>query len=90
MRPSNQIIELYILSAFGVLGLVGNMTSLAVLASKQMRANCFNNILAALNVTDSLHVLFAILEVLRVDFGAAYTRLFPHLFYPYFHYPLYR
>ena len=61
-----------------------------VLVSKEMRGNCFNNILTALNITDSLHILFAILEVFRVDFGTTYTSVFPHLFYPYFHYPLYR
>ena len=36
--------------------------------SKDMRSNCFNNILTALNITDSLHIVFAILEVLNIDF----------------------
>ena len=34
--------------------------------SKDMRSNCFNNILTALNITDSLHIVFAILEVLHI------------------------
>ena len=30
-----------------------------------MRGNCFNNILAALNISDNLHIIFAILEVIE-------------------------
>ena len=56
-------------SAFGGVGLLGNLVSIVVLLSKEMRKNCFNNILTALNITDSLHIVFAILEVLRVDFA---------------------
>ena len=48
---------------------MGNFVSIVVLVSKDMRSNCFNNILTALNITDSLHIVFAILEVLRVDFA---------------------
>jgi len=76
--------------AFGGLGLVGNFVSIVVLVSKDMRSNCFNNILTALNITDSLHIVFAILEVLRVDFAKVYNYFLPHSFFPYFHYPAYR
>ena len=31
---------------------------------QEMRSNCFNNILTALNVSDNLHIIFAILEVI--------------------------
>ena len=77
-------------SVFGGLGLFGNMVSIVVLLSKDMRSNCFNNILTALNITDSLHIVFAILEVLRVDFNGIYNYFLPHSFFPYFHYPAYR
>jgi len=73
--------------AFGGLGLVGNSVSILVLTSKNMRSNCFNNILTALNITDSLHIIFAILDVLRVDFKSVYEDLLPQPFFPYFHYP---
>ena len=63
---------------------------MVVLNSKDMRSNCFNNILTALNVTDSLHIVFAMLDVLRVDFTEVYGRLLPHAFFPYFHYPALR
>ena len=77
-------------SVFGGLGLFGNLVSIVVLLSKDMRSNCFNNILTALNITDSLHIVFAILEVLRVDFNGVYNSFLPHSFFPYFHYPAYR
>ena len=77
-------------SAFGGVGLLGNLVSIAVLLSKEMRKNCFNNILTALNITDSLHIVFAILEVVRVDFNLVYNSFLPHSFFPYFHYPAYR
>ena len=76
--------------AFGGLGLFGNLVSIIVLLSKDMRSNCFNNILTALNITDSLHIVFAIMEVLRVDFNGVYNYFLPHSFFPYFHYPAYR
>ena len=69
---------------------MGNFVSIVVLVSKDMRSNCFNNILTALNITDSLHIVFAILEVLRVDFDWVYDSFLPHSFFPYFHYPAYR
>ena len=31
--------------------------------------NCFNNILIALNVCDSLHLIFAIMDAFRNSFG---------------------
>ena len=74
---------------FGGLGLLGNTVSILVLNSKDMRSNCFNNILTALNITDSLHIVFAMLEVLRADFVEVYNFL-PHQFFPYFHYPALR
>ena len=44
--------------------------------SKDMRSNCFNNILTALNITDSLHIIFAILEVLNTDLANFYKTNF--------------
>ena len=35
---------------------------------KEMR-NCFNNILIALNICDSLHLVFAIMDAVRNSFG---------------------
>ena len=32
---------------------------------QEMRSNCFNNILTALNVSDNLHIIFAMLEVIE-------------------------
>ena len=31
--------------------------------------NCFNNILIALNICDSLHLVFAIMDAVRNSFG---------------------
>ena len=36
----------------GCFGLVGNLLSIIVLNTKDMRSNCFNNLLTALNMTD--------------------------------------
>ena len=71
--------------------MVGNLFSIVVLNTKDMRSNCFNNILTALNITDSLHIIFAILEVVRYDFPSTYSFLLPHThIWPYLHYPGYR
>ena len=40
------------LAGLGILGILGNMLSIIVLNTKEMRTNCFNNILTALNVAD--------------------------------------
>ena len=90
VQVSREELYKYFSSVFGGLGLFGNLVSIVVLLSKDMRSNCFNNILTALNITDSLHIVFAILEVLRVDFNGVYNYFLPHSFFPYFHYPAYR
>ena len=51
--------------------------------------NCFNQILICLNLTDSLHIIFAILDGIRNNFEASYPTFLMKIF-PYFHYPLYR
>lgn len=80
-----------LLIAFGCFGLVGNLLSIIVLNTKDMKSNCFNNLLTALNTTDSLHIVFAILEVVRYDFPAIYSIILPHPnIWPYVHYPVYR
>eukprot|EP00092_Neocalanus_flemingeri_P014437 GFUD01015576.1.p1 GENE.GFUD01015576.1~~GFUD01015576.1.p1 ORF type:complete len:498 (+),score=105.88 GFUD01015576.1:152-1645(+) len=72
----------------GLLGLCGNMFSIAVLARKEMR-NCFNHILIAINICDSLHLVFAIMDAVRNSFGDFYPVQLLQIF-PYIHYPFYR
>merc|ERR1712198_98764 len=75
----------------GMFGLAGNLVNIIVLCSAEMRNKCFNNLLTVLNITDSLHIVFAILEVLRYDFPEVYQYLFsPPEFWAYIHYPCYR
>ena len=40
------------LAGVGILGILGNMLSIIVLNTKEMRTNCFNNLLTALNIAD--------------------------------------
>jgi len=70
------------------LGLIGNIFSIFVLARREMR-NCFNNILIALNICDSVHLIFAIMDAFRNSFGELYPSHLLHIF-PYIHYPFYR
>jgi len=51
--------------------------------------NCFNQILIGLNITDSLHIGFAILDGIRNNFESSYPTFLMRIF-PYFHYPFYR
>ena len=51
--------------------------------------NCFNQILIGLNITDSLHIVFAILDGIRNNFEDSYPTFLMRIF-PYFHYPFYR
>ena len=51
--------------------------------------NCFNQILICLNITDSLHIGFAILDGIRNNFESSYPTFLMRIF-PYFHYPFYR
>ena len=57
--------------------------------SRPEMKNCFNQILICLNLMDSLHIIFAILDGVRNNFELYYPiflmRVFPH-----FHYPFYR
>merc|ERR1711963_262973 len=73
-------------------GLVGNIVNIIVLCSKEMRSKCFNNLLTLLNVTDSVHLLFEILEVFRYLFPDVYDQIVydSYTFYPYVHYPGHR
>lgn len=72
----------------GIPGLAANIFCIAVLTRKEMK-NCFNHILIAVNICDSLHVVFAIFESVRNSFMDYYPQYFLVLF-PYIHYPLYR
>ena len=74
--------------ATGLLGIIGNLVSVAVFARREAR-NCFNDLLIALNLSDSLHLLLAILETLRNSLEEAYPAFLIHLF-PRIHYPVYR
>ena len=40
------------LAGIGILGIIGNLLSIIVLNTKEMRTNCFNNLLTALNVAE--------------------------------------
>ena len=51
--------------------------------------NCFNKILIAINVCDSVHLIFAILDGVRNSFVEHYPHWLLHIF-PFTHYPLYR
>ena len=51
--------------------------------------NCFNQILICLNLSDSLHIIFAILDGVRNNFESSYPTVLMKIF-PYFHYPFYR
>ena len=42
-----------------------------IIKRREMR-NCFNNILIALNICDSLHLIFAIMDAVRNSFGQKY------------------
>ena len=44
------------LAGVGILGILGNMLSIIVLNTKEMRTNCFNNLLTALNIADRLEM----------------------------------
>jgi hypothetical protein len=74
--------------AVGLCGIVGNLVSVAIFARKETR-NCFSDILIALNLCDSLHIVLAILENLRNNLEDSYPAFLLHLF-PHFHYPVYR
>ena len=50
---------------------------------------CFNFLLIALNVFDTSHIVFAILDVVRSNHEKFYPEALLAIF-PYFHYPLYR
>ena len=40
------------LSVFGCLGLIGNIVNIIVLNTRDLRSNCFNNLLTSLNVVE--------------------------------------
>ena len=71
----------------GGLGLIGNSLSIFVLLKKEKI--CFNYLLVALNVFDSFHIVFAMLDVVRNNHEEYYPDWLLTIF-PYFHYPLYR
>ena len=50
---------------------------------------CFNFLLVALNVFDTFHIVFAILDVIRNNHEEFYPDALLSIF-PFFHYPLYR
>ena len=77
----------YIMLGLGSVGIIGNLLSIVVLLNKERI--CFNYILMALNCSDTLHIIFAILDVVKNNHGDSYPNFFTIIF-PYFHYPLYR
>ena len=62
---------------------------MTVFCSRKEMRNCFNQILIAINVCDSTHLEFAILEAIRTSFGQLYPAQLLKIF-PYVHYPFYR
>merc|ERR1712227_78920 len=76
----------------GTFGFIGNLVNMIVLCSREMRNKCFNNLLTVLNITDSFHLVFAILEALQYNFPIAYKTIVQEnmFFYPLIHYPGYR
>ena len=76
-----------VMLGLGALGIVGNLLSIVVLLNKERV--CFNYILVALNISDSLHIVFAVLDVVRNNHQESYPHFLLSTF-PYFHYPLYR
>ncbi|XP_023337012.1 FMRFamide receptor [Eurytemora carolleeae] len=70
-------------------GILGNLLSILVLVLKETR-NCFNQLLIALNIFDSLFLVFAILEGLRTDFNQIYLAITSQYFLNFVHYPLLR
>ena len=77
----------YLMMMVGAFGIIGNSLSIIVLIRKKKL--CFNYLLVALNCFDTLHIVFAILDVIRNNHEEAYPDIFLITF-PYFHYPLYR
>jgi len=78
----------HLMMCVGMLGLCGNILSICVLTRREMR-NCFNTILIAINISDSLHLICGILEVMRNSYQEYYPT-YLLLIFPYLHYPLYR
>ena len=72
---------------FSPLLFLGNILSVIVLLNKEKI--CFNYLLTALNIFDTLHIVFAILDVIRNNHQSFYPDTLLTIF-PYFHYPLYR
>jgi len=70
------------------LGLFGNIINILVL-SRGIMNNCFNKILIAINVCDSVHLVFAILDGVRSSFIEYYPLWLLQTF-PFTHYPIYR
>ena len=77
----------YVMLTLGALGIIGNILSIVVLINKERI--CFNYLLMALNCFDTLHIIFAIFDVVRNNHEESYP-VFLLLIFPYFHYPLYR
>ena len=77
----------YLMMMVGAFGIIGNSLSIIVLIRKKKL--CFNYLLVALNCFDTLHIVFAILDVIRNNHEEAYPDIFLKTF-PYFNYPLYR
>ena len=63
--------------------------SLIVALRLAQARNCFSDILIALNVSDVLHIVLAMLENLRNCLEDSYPNVLIHIF-PHFHYPFYR
>ena len=76
-----------VMLCLGSLGIIGNLLSIVVLLNKER--SCFNYILMALNCSDTLHIVFAVLDVVRNNHEESYPHFLLSTF-PYFHYPLYR
>lgn len=77
-------LEGFLQASIAVVGIVFNLISSLILASKSMR-NAFNLLLIALAFFDTCYLFGAILESFRKGFGIEsdiHTLLFPYLLYP--------
>eukprot|EP00092_Neocalanus_flemingeri_P018501 GFUD01020026.1.p1 GENE.GFUD01020026.1~~GFUD01020026.1.p1 ORF type:complete len:416 (-),score=82.55 GFUD01020026.1:407-1654(-) len=77
-----------VMMVVGVAGLLGNTIAVLVLARPEVW-NCFNKIVIAMNIMDSGHIIFALLDCTRNSFPGWYPDILLQIF-PVFHYPLYR
>ena len=72
-----------------LIGLLTNCVSIALLSSKNMKCHMFNRLLVFLVVFDNIHLVLAILDSIRHEFGPKLKTYHLHqLLFVYFLYPI--